>query len=97
MSVSEVNLFRKELSAGRHADAEAMLDKLRASGGDSFAYQNVEIYAQWGDTAKALNWLDTAMRLRDPGLEYLKADPGLDPLRKEPRFEAIERTLKFPN
>jgi len=45
---------------------------------------------------KALEWLDTAMRLRDPGLVELKTDPLMDPLRKEPRFQAIERELKFP-
>ena len=54
------------------------------------------IYAQRGDTARALDWLETAMRQRDPGLEYLKTGPWLNPLRKEPRFQAIERELKFP-
>ena len=49
------------------------------------------IYAQWGVTAKALEWLETAMQLRDPRLQYAKTDPLMDPLRKEPRFQAIER------
>jgi len=44
-----------------------------------------------------LDWLEKAMRLRDPGLSSLRADPLMDPLRKEPRFQAIERELKFPN
>jgi len=82
---------------GRHAEAEAVLTKLKVSRGDAVAYQYASIYAQWGDTAKALEWLDTAIRLRDPGLEYLKTDPLIDPLRKEPRFQAIERELRFPN
>jgi TolB-like protein/tetratricopeptide (TPR) repeat protein len=82
---------------GRHADAEAELAKLKAYGGDTLAYQYAPIYAQWGDRAKALQWLETALRLRDPGLEFLKTDPLLDPLRKEPRFQAIERELKFPS
>jgi hypothetical protein len=81
---------------GRHADAEAELAKLKAFGGDAAAYQYATIYAQWGNRAKALEWLETAWRLRDPGLEFLKTDPLLDPLRKEPRFQAIERELKFP-
>ena len=81
---------------GRHADAEAMLAKLQAREGDTSAYEYAEIHAQWGNTAKALHWLDTAMRLRDSSLEYLKVDPLLDPLRKEPRFQAIQRELKFP-
>jgi len=81
---------------GRHADAEAVLAKLRASQGDDVAYQYAEIYAQWGDTAKALEWLDTTVRLRDPGLSSMKVDPLMDPLRKEPRFQGIVRELKFP-
>ena len=60
------------------------------------AYQYAEIYAQWGDTPKALEWLETAMRLRDSGLIELKTDPLMDPLRQEPRFQALIRELKFP-
>ena len=82
---------------GRHADAEAELKKMQAALGDAFAYEYAKIYAQWGDHAKALDWLETAMRLRDPGLGGLKTAPLLDPLRREPRFQAIERELKFPN
>jgi len=80
----------------QHADAEAELAKLKAALGDAAAYQYATIYAQWGQRAKALESLDTAWRLRDPGLETLKTDPLLDPLRQEPRFQAIERELKFP-
>jgi hypothetical protein len=69
---------------------------MRASNGDDAAYQYAEIYAQWGNFPKALEWLDVAMRVRDPGLGQLKTDSLLDPLRKEPRFQAIERGLKFP-
>jgi TolB-like protein/lipoprotein NlpI len=82
---------------GRHADAEAMLAKCMGSQGDASAYQYADIYAQWGNTGKALEWLDTAMRLRDPGLLNLKTDPLIDPLRKEPRFQAMMRVLKFPD
>jgi tetratricopeptide (TPR) repeat protein len=82
---------------GRHADAQTELAKLKAALGDASAYQYATIYAQWGNLPKALEWLDTALRLRDPGLENLKTDPLLDPLRKEPRFQAIERQLKFPD
>jgi hypothetical protein len=81
---------------GRHADAEAVLSKMKAAQGDGPAYQYATIYAQWGDRAQALQWLETALRLRDGGLVQLKTDPLLDPLRKEPRFQALERELKFP-
>jgi TolB-like protein len=82
---------------GRHAEAEAVLTKLQAALGDAAAYQYATIYAQWGNRAEALEWLDTAMRLRDPGLNFLKIDPLMDPLRKEPRFKAVKRELKFPS
>ncbi len=82
---------------GRHAEAEAMFSKMKAEDGDTAAYQYATIYAQWGNRAKALDWLETAWRLRDPGLEILKTDPLLDSLRQEPRFKAIERELKFPS
>jgi len=82
---------------GRHADAEAVLSKMKTEDGDTSAYQYATIYAQWGNTLKALEWLDTALRLRDPGLVQLKTDPLMEPLRKEPRFKAIERELKFPD
>jgi hypothetical protein len=81
---------------GRHADAEAVLSKMTAENSDTAAYQYATINAQWGNRAKALEWLETALRLRDGGLEMLKTDPLLDPLRQEPRFQAIERELKFP-
>src|ERR1700689_1430664 len=51
----------------RHADAEAVLAKLKASMGDASAYQYAEIYAQWRDIPKALEWLETALRLSDTG------------------------------
>jgi tetratricopeptide (TPR) repeat protein len=81
---------------GRHTEARAMLAKVRASAGDRLAEGYADIYAQWGDTARALDWLDTAMRNRDPYLAYTKANFFFDPLRSEPRFQAIERALKFP-
>jgi TolB-like protein/tetratricopeptide (TPR) repeat protein len=82
---------------GRHANAEALLPKLTAAFGvDAPAYQYAEIYAQWGNRTKALEWLETALQVRDPGVTLLKVDPFLDPLRAEPRFQAVMRELKFP-
>ena len=49
-----------------------------------------------GNRAKALEWLETALRLRDSSLVLLKTDPFLDPLRNELRFQALEKALKFP-
>jgi TolB-like protein/Tfp pilus assembly protein PilF len=82
---------------GRHADAEKMLAKIKATLGDDGAYGYAAIYTQWGNIPKGLEWLDAALRVRDPSLQLLKVDPLLDPLRSEPRFQAIERALNFPN
>ena len=81
---------------GRHADAETALAKLRTFWGDAGAVQYAGVYAQWGQTARALDWLETAMRHHDPLLKYVKTDEFIDPLRKEPRFQSVERELKFP-
>jgi len=80
----------------RQSDASAALAAVRAAMGDDGAFQYAEIYAQWGNIPKALEWLETAYRMHDPGLIELKMDPLLDPLRQEPRFKEIERKLKFP-
>ena len=60
---------------GRHADAQAAVAKIQAMQGDTAAYQYATIYAQWGDIPKALEWLESAMRLRDPGFRFSKTDP----------------------
>jgi TolB-like protein/tetratricopeptide (TPR) repeat protein len=81
---------------GRTADAQAALAELSKNLSDTAAYQLATIYAQWGDVPRALSSLETALRLRDPGLVLLKTDPLLDPLRREPRFRALEKALNFP-
>jgi hypothetical protein len=45
-----------------------MLTTLQSWYGDRGAYQYAEIYSQWGNTPKALAWLEEAMRLGDSGL-----------------------------
>jgi TolB-like protein len=82
---------------GRHAAAESELSKYKAGNANHDDwYQYAQIYAQWGDTAKALSCLEEALRLRHQALEYLKVDSLLDPLRKDSRFQLIDRALKFP-
>jgi hypothetical protein len=74
-----------------------MIAKLHQLVGDQDPLFFAMIYGQRGDIARAMDWLDIAVRQHDPYLEYLKTNPLLDPLRKEPRFQAIERELKFPS
>ncbi len=82
---------------GRHVDAAAVLAKVHKERGEAYSFAYADVYAQWGMTAKALEWLETAVRVGDDELIYIKATPFLDPLRNEPRFQAIERALKFPD
>jgi tetratricopeptide (TPR) repeat protein len=95
--VNQFSLALAEDRLGRHEDAKTALASLKAMQGDRAAYFYAAIYAQWANTGEALNWLEMAMRLRNPGLKFLKTDPLMDPLRKEPRFQAIERELNFPS
>jgi len=81
---------------GRQNDAEAELRKIRAILGDNGAFLYVRIYAQWGQTAEALQWLQTAWQLRDPGLIELKVDPALDSVRATPQYQALVRELRLP-
>jgi TolB-like protein len=81
---------------GRHADARAAFARDRRGYGDQGSVGYAQIYAQWGDAARALDALDAAVRLRDPELADLKSDALMDPLRDEPRFQALIRELKFP-
>jgi hypothetical protein len=79
------------------SDAEAIVAKMKGTLGDASAYQYATIYAEWGNTARALEWLDTALRVHDSGLIFLKTDPFMDSLRNEPRVQAVIRELNFPD
>jgi hypothetical protein len=48
----------------RASEAEVELNKLKANG-DAAAYRYATIYAKWGNNPKALEWLETAIRMRD--------------------------------
>jgi len=81
----------------RRSDAEAQVAAMKSDQGNASAYQYAEIYAQWGDVPKSLDWLETAYRLKDPGITNIKADEFLQPLRQEPRYLAVERQLNLPD
>ncbi len=57
-----------------------------------WAYQRVMVYAVRGEKDKAFEWIDTAIEIRDRGLNLAVGDPTLDNLRDDPRFaDALER------
>jgi serine/threonine-protein kinase len=81
---------------GRQADAEAKFASLHQAFSDRGAYIYAEIYAQWGQQAEALRWLQTAYALHNSGLSEMKVSPFLDPIRHSTEFGEIERRLDFP-
>jgi TolB-like protein/DNA-binding winged helix-turn-helix (wHTH) protein/Flp pilus assembly protein TadD len=81
---------------GQHEAAQAALTTTMAEQGVYGAFQYAQIYAQWGKLKEAIDWLETGMRVFDPGVECVQTDAFLDPLRGEPRFQAIVRALKYP-
>jgi len=82
---------------GQKAEAHAALAKFMRLRGDSDPYAYAEIYAQWGDTVKAMDWLRKAASFRDTGLVLLKIDPFMDPIRGEPEFKEILKSMNFPD
>jgi tetratricopeptide (TPR) repeat protein len=48
-----------------------------------------QFYAVLGDTAKALEWLDKALRIGDERAEWFGRDPLLASIRNDPRFKQI--------
>lgn len=81
---------------GYQAEAKTALAKFQSLNGDDSAFDYAAIYAQWGDSKTALQWLDTAYRLHDDGLIDMKAFWLLDPIRGTAGYKDIERRMNFP-
>jgi hypothetical protein len=92
----DVCLAMADHALGRQTEAAAKLAKLQQMLGDRAAYQYAQIYAQWGQPAEAMRWLETAYTLQDVGLNEMKVSPLLDPIRNLTEFGDIERRLNFP-
>ncbi len=54
-----------------------------------------EFYAVMGDTAKALEWLDRAVRMGDDREDWLRRDPHLASIRDEPRFQQMLASVAY--
>jgi len=70
----------------RAADAADELNSMMSDYGDTASYQYAQVYAQWGNTESALDWLQTALDVGDPGSLNIGVDHLLDPIRQESRF-----------
>jgi TolB-like protein/Tfp pilus assembly protein PilF len=78
-----------EKRLGNEAAAQAAMTTLQDDLGDSALYQQVQIFAQWGDKEAAFKALNQARAIGDSGLLQARVDPLLDPIRNDPRFEQL--------
>lgn len=81
--------------AGNATAARAALDALVAEYGDRSHYQYAQVYAQWGDAARALQALQQAWELRDGGMMLMYADPLLAPLRDTQGYRTLAAAVGF--
>jgi len=77
--------------------AASTLQDLMHELGDAGAYEYAYIYSQWGNTPKALDWLEKAHALDDGRSHRAQGRSLFDPLRGEPRFQTLLRKLRFPD
>jgi TolB-like protein/Tfp pilus assembly protein PilF len=77
------------------AGANAALKALVGDDLGNNAYQQAQVYAQWGDTDRALKAIDAAFAAGDTGVLELATDPLMDPLRSEPGYAARIERLGF--
>ena len=85
--------------SGRRSEAEKGLTKLLEDSRTKVVspYLLATAYAGLGDSDKAFEWLETALRERVNWMPYLKVDPEMDTLRSDPRFADLLRRVGLPH
>ncbi len=81
---------------GRRNEAEAALAEYITKYQNAGAYQIAEVYAYFGKTNQAFEWLDRAYAQRDGGLSSIKVAPLLRNLHDDPRYIALLEKMRLP-
>lgn len=81
---------------GRAHDSDAALNRLIATGAESWACQIAQIYAYRGDRNRAFEWLDRAYHTHDGGLPYMKVDFILRTLSPDTRYSQLLTRMQLP-
>jgi TolB-like protein/tetratricopeptide (TPR) repeat protein len=83
---------------GHSVEAREIVEKLEAGREQRYvpALPIVWTYLGLGETAAALQWLETALAERDPFLGSLMVFPAYEPIRDYPEFTRLARELEFP-
>ena len=102
IALEELDYLRLSLSAitlehlGRTQQAQEALDELIETDGDGAAFQIAEVYAQWGQSDAAFEWLERAFSHGDPGLAELYSSVNLESLYDDSRFAELANRVGLP-
>jgi adenylate cyclase len=86
-------------SAGRQAEALAILEKLEARSRSQYvpSYWIAVIYNGFKDREQVLTWLRKAFAERSSWLVWSNVEPRFDWLKMDPGFIALMEAMKFPS
>jgi TolB-like protein/Tfp pilus assembly protein PilF len=87
--------FARQIGSDRRA-ADAALKTFIDRDAAQSAYQIAEVYALRNDPEATFEWLDTAWRNRDAGIQYLLFDPFIVRYKDDPRFAAFCLKVGLP-
>jgi tetratricopeptide (TPR) repeat protein len=82
---------------GRVEEAARTLSELKSVYGVTGAYQIAEIHGFRREPDLAFEWLENAIRVRDPGMTWLTNDAFFDAMSSDPRWGAILLKMKLPD
>jgi predicted Zn-dependent protease len=80
-------------TAGSRAEAERIARETIALRDRFSPYDMATIYAAWGETDSALQWLRQAVEQRSVDVVWIRVDPRLDNVRPDPRFQEILKKM----
>jgi tetratricopeptide (TPR) repeat protein len=77
----------------RKAESDAALARLIANTAEIAAFQIAQVYAYRRDYDRAFDWLERALRQRDPGLMWLRSDLSIARLYGDRRWPAFLKKI----
>jgi TolB-like protein len=86
---------KAEYSLGHLDASQRALEQLIAHEANA-AWSVAKVYAWRGETDKALEWLERAYTVRDPGLTWLKVEHDFRSLHNDSRYKKLLREMKLP-
>lgn len=78
---------------GRAAESDAALAELIEKHEQGFAYDIAYVLAFRGEADRAFEWLDKAVRYRDPGLARVFMEPAFDNIHDDPRWRPFLESI----